>query len=70
MNTKRRGGIDLALFSQPGQFTLGRIAEFGDEREIVSQRNGREAVKIRFTKMNQITSKAFKAFLQEHLATQ
>jgi excinuclease ABC subunit A len=70
VNTKRRGGIDLSLFGKPGQFALGRIAEFGIERDIVSHRDGREAVKIRFTKMNQIKAKAFRTFLQEHLATQ
>ncbi|MCH7688532.1 MAG: excinuclease ABC subunit A, partial [Planctomycetes bacterium] len=70
VNTKRRGGIDLSLFGKPGQFALGQIAEFGNEQEIVSHRDGREAVKIRITKMNQITAKKFRTFLQEHLATQ
>jgi excinuclease ABC subunit A len=66
VNTKRRGGIDLSLLNAAGQVALGRIAEFGKEREITPARNGREAVQIRFNKLPQVTSPALKQFLREH----
>ena len=66
VHTKRRGGIDLSLFSESGRFTLGRIAEFGSDREIARHHDGREAVKIRFERAEQVSSRQFKAFLQDH----
>jgi excinuclease ABC subunit A len=68
VNTKRRGGIDLSLLNEPGAVALGRIAEFGKEREITPARNGREAVHIRFVKASQVTSASLKQFLREHAA--
>ncbi|MFQ5733115.1 MAG: excinuclease ABC subunit UvrA, partial [Planctomycetaceae bacterium] len=66
VNTKRREGIDLLLYQTPGAFTLGRIAGFGDERGIAPHRNGREAIRIRFTKADQVASKSLAKFLREH----
>jgi excinuclease ABC subunit A len=66
VHTKRRGGIDLLLFAEAGKYALGRIADFGRDREIEQHRNGREAVKIRFTQTKQVNAPAFKDFLREH----
>jgi excinuclease ABC subunit A len=66
VHTKRRGGIDLALYHDAGRIALGRIAEFGAEREINSARDGREIVSIRFDKSSQVTAPSFKQFLREH----
>ncbi|MEX2285600.1 MAG: excinuclease ABC subunit A, partial [Planctomycetaceae bacterium] len=68
VHTKRRGGIDLSLYSKPGRYALGRIAEFGREREISPDRSGREEIKIRFTEARQVRADALKAFLREHAA--
>jgi excinuclease ABC subunit A len=66
VHTKRRGGIDLSLSAPPGRFALGRIARLGDEREITPPRNGRETIKIRFTKSQQVSSAVLNTFLKEH----
>ncbi|MDA1211813.1 MAG: excinuclease ABC subunit UvrA, partial [Planctomycetota bacterium] len=63
--TKRREGIDLQLFSAPGDFALGRIAEFGIERDVTMHRSGQEMIKIRFDDIAQINGK-LKSFLNEH----
>ncbi len=68
IHTKRRGGIDLSLFAAPGQFALGQVAEFGQDREITNHTDGREAVKIRFTRMSQVTSAKLKQFLEGQAA--
>jgi excinuclease ABC subunit A len=66
VHTKRRGGIDLSLYSEPGRYALGRIAELGREREIGADRSGREEIKIRFTETRQVRTDELKAFLREH----
>jgi len=68
IHTKRREGIDLLLWGEPGGFALGRISGFGAEREIARHRDGREMIRIRFTKQAQVTDKAFREFLAEHAA--
>jgi excinuclease ABC subunit A len=65
LHTKRREGVDLVLFTEPGRFALGRFAKFGDDRELSTHRNGQEAIKIRFTEKKQLTTKAFREFLYE-----
>ena len=67
VRTKRRGGIDLTMTTPPGRFALGRIAEFGSEREIKPAPDGRETIRIRFTTIDQVTSAALRTFLKEHL---
>ncbi|MFO1093992.1 MAG: ATP-binding cassette domain-containing protein [Planctomycetaceae bacterium] len=68
LHTKRRGGIDLTLLSEPGRFALGRIATLGAEREVAVHRSGREAVHIRIDAMEQVRSPALREFLREHAA--
>ncbi len=65
MHTKRRGGVDLSLFTEPGRVALGRVAAFGAERHIIPQRAGHEAVKIRFKTVNQVTVAPLREFLKE-----
>ena len=69
VHTKRRHGIDLSLFNESGRVALGRIAEFGKEREIAPSRNGRDQIDIRFDRAEQIASKSLAAFLKEHAGT-
>ncbi|GAB4142137.1 MAG: excinuclease ABC subunit UvrA [Planctomycetaceae bacterium] len=68
VHTKRREGIDLVLYTEPGRFALGGISKFGSEREIGTHRNGSEAIRIRITEAKQIRSKAFQTFLKEVVA--
>ena len=64
--TKRREGIDLLLYQQPGAFALGRISRFAAEQEITPHRDGREAIKLRFKTTAQVTATEFREFLAEH----
>jgi excinuclease ABC subunit A len=66
IHTKRRHGVDLALFNESGRIALGRIAEFGEEREITPRRSGGEQISIRFDSPEQIAAKSFAEFLKEH----
>lgn len=66
IHTKRRGGVDLALFHEPGRFALGRVAALGSEREVARHRDGRDAVRIRIDAVEQVRAPGFRAFLQEH----
>ncbi|HUG90968.1 MAG TPA: excinuclease ABC subunit UvrA, partial [Planctomycetaceae bacterium] len=68
VHTKRRGGIDLELYVEPGSVALGRIAELGAAREIARHRDGRDAVKIRFRMLAETTARAVQEFLQERTA--
>ena len=66
VHTKRRGGVDLSLLGEPGRYALGRVAELGSEREIGTNRNGREVVKLRLTRVGQVRAKGLREFLEEH----
>ena len=66
VHTKRRGGIDLTLFADSGKIALGKIANFGEQSEINLLANGQDAIKIRFTKANQVKSREWRQFLSEH----
>ena len=65
VHTKRRGGIDLSLFVERGQFALGKIAGLGREREIATHSSGKELIKIRFDSAAQVTKPALKELLNE-----
>jgi excinuclease ABC subunit A len=65
VHTKRRHGVDLSLFNEPGRVALGRIAELGRDREISPHRSGREQIAIRFDSPEQIADKSFAVFLKE-----
>jgi excinuclease ABC subunit A len=62
--TKRPGGADLVLPTEPGRVPLGRIATLGYEREVASHRRG-EAVRMRFTEPSQVDEPTLKELLEE-----
>ncbi|MBA3314208.1 MAG: hypothetical protein H0T47_13100 [Planctomycetaceae bacterium] len=62
--TKRPGGADLVLPTEPGRVALGRIASLGHEREVASHRMG-EAVRMRFTEASQVDESALRELLLE-----
>ena len=64
VTTKRRAGLDLTLTNPAGKVALGRIAEFGSEREITVGRQGQETVRIRFDDIEQINPD-FRDFLKD-----
>ncbi|MCA9116023.1 MAG: excinuclease ABC subunit A, partial [Planctomycetaceae bacterium] len=65
--TKRRGGIDLVLLVEPGSIALGRIASLGHEREISQHSSGRDQVRLRFRRTNQVEHPELQAVLSEVL---
>ena len=70
VHTKRRGGIDVTLLGEPGQFALGQVATLGAAREVAPHRSGREAVKIRIDALEQARSPALREFLKRHSGEQ
>jgi excinuclease ABC subunit A len=66
LQTKRRGGIDLALFGPAGRFALGRIASLGREREIVTGPGKPDQIQIRIDHHRQVLDPDFVRFLKEH----
>ena len=65
VHTKRRGGVDLTLFTKPGQITLGQVSQLGKDREIKFDANNREIVKLRFTTTAQVTTPALETLLRD-----
>jgi hypothetical protein len=53
------------LSCRQGQIALGRISELGAEREITSEGNGREQVKIRFDAAHQIQTPELSQLLED-----
>jgi len=56
LHTKRSDGVDLILYFPSGKVTIGAIAAIGESQEIQSARDGQDAVRIRFTKFEQLLS--------------
>jgi excinuclease ABC subunit A len=63
--TKRREGVDVCLLAPPNTFALGRISGIAAEREVTSSRDGRQAIRLRFTEIDQAKSPEWAAFLKE-----
>ena len=66
VTTKRRAGIDLALYGPEDRYALGRVNGFGKKQEIANSADGRQLIKIRFTDAKLLKSADFKKFLKEH----
>ncbi|MCA9188752.1 MAG: excinuclease ABC subunit A, partial [Planctomycetales bacterium] len=65
LHTKRADGVDLVLLCAHDSITVGAIAGFGTEQDIRRHRDGRDAVRIRFTTAKQCEQKGLKEFLRE-----
>ena len=66
LQTKRSDGVDLCVYSRPGEVTIGSIAALGASQEISAER-GVDCVRIRFTTEAQAKSQDVAAFLQSVL---
>ncbi|MFV0445342.1 MAG: excinuclease ABC subunit UvrA, partial [Planctomycetaceae bacterium] len=64
LQTKRREGLFLSLFTPPGRIALGQIADLGSEREIVPHRSGQEAVRVQFNELDEVDAAAIQSLLQ------
>ncbi|MCA9065221.1 MAG: ATP-binding cassette domain-containing protein, partial [Planctomycetaceae bacterium] len=67
--TKRYEGVDLVLLCPHDSVTIGAIADFGMDQEIKRHRDGRDAVRIRFTTVAQCENEGLQKFLAETGAT-
>jgi len=56
LHTKRSDGIDFVAFCPEGVVTKGAVASVGAFQDIESTRNGREAIRIRFETLAQVTA--------------
>ncbi|MEZ6046526.1 MAG: excinuclease ABC subunit UvrA [Planctomycetaceae bacterium] len=63
IHTKRREGVDLTLFDNKGEITLGRIADLGADREIKETTGGGHTVKIRLDDPSQVRTAEFPKML-------
>ena len=54
LHTKRSDGVDLILYFPSGKVTIGAIAAIGESQDIQSSRDGQDAVRMRFTKFEQL----------------
>ncbi len=54
LHTKRSDGVDLILYFPSGKVTIGAIAAIGESQGIQSARDGQDAVRIRFTRFEQL----------------
>jgi excinuclease ABC subunit A len=66
LQTKRRSGVDLALYAASGRVTLGKIAGLGRDREIVAAAGKPDQIRIRVDSPSQVRDAAFLQFLKEH----
>ena len=67
IQTKRPQALSLHLTGPKGKFALGRILEFGFDREIDDTRPDRDVLRIHLTEAEQIHREDFQQFLKEHL---
>ncbi|VAX40264.1 Excinuclease ABC subunit A, partial [hydrothermal vent metagenome] len=65
LHSKRREGIDLSLYTEPGRFALGRFANLAADCELKQHRDGRDWITLRFDGISQVRKKELKQFLQE-----
>jgi excinuclease ABC subunit A len=66
LQTKRRSGIDLALYGATGHFALGKIAGLGRDREIIATAGKPDQIRIRVDDTAQVHDSAFVHFLKVH----
>ncbi len=67
--TKRREGVDVCLLAPPNSFALGKVSNLAAEREVTTHRDGRQAIRLRFTEQSQAEARAWTDFLSEFAGT-
>lgn len=65
LHTKRSEGLDLVMFFPAGEITIGAIATIGESQAIEPTRDGYDAVRLRFTKSDQLKPKEIVKLLNE-----
>ncbi len=67
VHTKRLAGVDLVLNGPKGAFQLGSVAELGAEREVATDAEDKDQVKLRFVTTDELHAENVAAFLKAHL---
>ena len=67
--TKRPAGLDFAIYVRCGSVQLGQVASIGIDPEIAPHKDGLDAVRLRFTNVDQVKSLALRSFLVSQWAT-
>ena len=67
LHTKKLAALELSLMGPKHRFTLGSVADLGQEPELQTDRPDRDVVKLKFLAADEITP-ALTAFLREHYA--
>jgi excinuclease ABC subunit A len=65
--TKKLAGVDLILNGPKGAFQLGSVAELGAARELATDAEDRDQVKLRFVSTEELHGENVAAFLKVHL---
>ena len=65
--TKRLAGVDLVLNGPKGAFQLGSVAEIGSAREVATDGEDKDQVRLRFVTVEELYAENFSAFLRAHL---
>ncbi|MEZ6059694.1 MAG: excinuclease ABC subunit UvrA [Planctomycetaceae bacterium] len=69
LQTKRRDGVDLVLYVPQDSVTVGSVAHFGIQQTVKRHLAGGDAVTLRFTKAEQVTSELAKWISNEAFRT-
>jgi excinuclease ABC subunit A len=67
--TKRLAGVDVVLNGPKGAFQLGSVAELGAARELATDGEDRDQVKLRFVTTEELQGVNVAAFFKMHLET-
>ncbi len=65
--TKRRENVELALNGPKGAFQLGQIADLAAEREITTDREDRDTIRLKFTSQDDLDRGDLLSLLREHM---
>ena len=65
--TKKLDFVELRLTGPKGKFPLGSIIDLAAEREVISDRDDCDSIRLRFKSMDDLTKGDLKGFLAEHL---
>ncbi len=64
--TKRRAGIDVVI-TPKSEVGIGSIADLASEHEVLPGKNGKQSIRLRFLKLEQVKSPRLKDFLKQTL---
>jgi excinuclease ABC subunit A len=67
VHTKKLAGVDLVLNGPKGAFQLGSVAQLGSAREVATDGEEKDQVKLRFVTTEELHAENLSGFLKAHL---